>query len=114
MKLKFSLLLACASMAISTAVGCTDEPETPNRTPTGYPEGPKTMVDPAASAITRTLYENLFVLAERGTMFGRQIPTLYGLDNNQKWYAGERTDLSDTKYLTGSHPAVCALSTSLR
>ena len=107
MKLKFSLLLACASMAISTAVGCTDEPETPNRTPTGYPEGSKTMVDPAASAITRTLYENLFVLAERGTMFGRQIPTLYGLDNNQKWYAGERTDLSDTKYLTGSHPAVC-------
>lgn len=40
-------------------------------------------------------------------MFGLQIPTLYGLDNNQKWYAGERTDLSDTKYLTGSHPAVC-------
>ena len=47
MKLKVSLLLACASLAISTAVGCTDEPETPNRTPTGYPEGPKTMVDPA-------------------------------------------------------------------
>ena len=60
-----------------------------------------------ATAITRTLYENLFVLAERGTMFGHQIPTLYGLDNNRKWWAGDDTDLSDTKYLTGSHPAVC-------
>ena len=103
-KLLFS---ACACMAVVLGLGCSEVNGVPSRAPSGYPEGPKTMVDAGATAITRTLYENLFVLAERGTMFGHQIPTLYGLDNNRKWWAGDDTDLSDTKYLTGSHPAVC-------
>ena len=103
-KLLFS---ACACMAVVLGLGCSEVNGVPSRAPSGYPEGPKTMVDAGATAITRTLYENLFVLAERGTMFGQQIPTLYGLDNNRKWWAGDDTDLSDTKYLTGSHPAVC-------
>lgn len=103
-KLLFS---ACACMAVVLGLGCSEVNGVPSRAPSGYPEGPKTMVDAGTTAITRTLYENLFVLAERGTMFGHQIPTLYGLDNNRKWWAGDDTDLSDTKYLTGSHPAVC-------
>lgn len=107
MKRKFLFLVVSACMSGSMATGCTDENRVAGRTPAGYPEGPKTLVDSDASPLTRTLYDNLFVLAERGTMFGRQIPTLYGLDGNRKWYAGESTDLSDTKYLTGSHPAVC-------
>lgn len=106
MKRRIHLLLGLC-LALGFAAGCTDAIGVPGSGPKGYPEGPKTMADPDATASTRTLYENLFVLAERGTMFGRQIPTLYGLDNNRKWWAGERTDLSDTKYLTGSHPAVC-------
>ena len=101
------LFSACACMAVVLSLGCSEVNGVPSRAPSGYPEGPKTMVDAGATAITRTLYENLFVLAERGTMFGHQIPTLYGLDNNRKWWAGDDTDLSDTKYLTGSHPAVC-------
>lgn len=96
-----------ATMAAVLVSGCSEVNGVPSRAPSGYPDGPKTMVDAQATGITRTLYENLFVLAERGTMFGRQIPTLYGLDGNRKWWAGESTDLSDTKYLTGSHPAVC-------
>ena len=101
------LFSACACMAVVLSLGCSEVNGVPSRAPSGYPEGPKTMVDAGATAITRTLYENLFVLAERGTMFGHQIPTLYGLDNNRKWWAGDDTDLSDTKYLTGSHPAIC-------
>ena len=81
-KLLFS---ACACMAVVLGLGCSEVNGVPSRAPSGYPEGPKTMVDAGATAITRTLYENLFVLAERGTMFGQQIPTLYGLDNNRKW-----------------------------
>ena len=81
-KLLFS---ACACMAVVLGLGCSEVNGVPSRAPSGYPEGPKTMVDAGATAITRTLYENLFVLAERGTMFGHQIPTLYGLDNNRKW-----------------------------
>ena len=64
--------------------------------------------DAKATRETVNLYSNLFDLLDKGTMFGAQIPTLYGLDNNKKWYDTVGTgENSDTKYLTGSHPAVC-------
>jgi mannan endo-1,4-beta-mannosidase len=77
---------------------------------------PAELTDTQATAKTKALYENLFSITAKGTMFGRQIPTLYGLDviargNNPRWEAKSGdpsdTDNSDTKYLTGSHAAVC-------
>lgn len=67
-----------------------------------------TPIDANATRETVNLYSNLFDLLDKGTMFGAQIPTLYGLDNNKHWYAAYgQTDDSDTKFLTGSNPAVC-------
>lgn len=63
--------------------------------------------DPAATAKTKALYENLVALMDKGTMFGAQIPTEYGLDGGTKWFDDGSASHSDTKYITGSHPAVC-------
>ena len=66
------------------------------------------LIDDKATKETVALYENMFDLMSEGTMFGSQIPTLYGLDNKTKWYAqGADASNSDCKYLSGSHPAVC-------
>lgn len=66
------------------------------------------LIDPQATPMTKALHQNLWKIMEKGTMFGAQIPTMYGLDNNKKWYDTAGTgENSDTKYLTGSHPAVC-------
>ena len=66
------------------------------------------LIDQEATARTKNLYSNLWNLMEKGTMFGAQIPTMYGLDNNEKWFDldGSASN-SDTKFLVGSHPAVC-------
>lgn len=64
--------------------------------------------DADATPLTKNLYGNLWDLMEKGTMFGAQIPTMYGLDGNRKWYDTDGSaSNSDTKYLVGSHPAVC-------
>ena len=65
------------------------------------------LTDQNATAKTKALYENLIDLQEKGTMFGAQIPTEYGLDGGKKWFDDGTASNSDTKYLTGSHPAVC-------
>ena len=69
-KLLFS---ACACMAVVLGLGCSEVNGVPSRAPSGYPEGPKTMVDAGATAITRTLYENLFVLAAARSLLPRLI-----------------------------------------
>lgn len=63
--------------------------------------------DPLATAKTSALWENLIDLMDRGTMFGAQIPTEYGLSGGVKWFDDGSASKSDTKILTGSHPAVC-------
>lgn len=66
------------------------------------------LIDANATQLTKNLHQNIWNLMEKGTMFGAQIPTMYGLDNNAKWYDTDGSaSNSDTKYLTGSHPAVC-------
>ena len=51
--------------------------------------------------------DNLRQLRTKGTMFGAQIPTEYGLSGGAKWWDDGSISKSDTKVLTGSHPAVC-------
>ena len=53
------------------------------------------------------LLENLASLRSRGTMFGMQIPTEYGLYEGAKWWDDGSISRSDVKTLCGSHPAVC-------
>ena len=43
------------------------------------------ITDESATAKTKALYENLIDLMDKGTMFGAQIPTEYGLDGGKKW-----------------------------
>ena len=65
------------------------------------------ITDGDATAKTKALFENLIDLEEKGTMFGAQIPTEYGLDGGKKWFDDGSASNSDSKYLTGSYPAVC-------
>jgi mannan endo-1,4-beta-mannosidase len=68
---------------------------------------PPVLSDSQATTQTKALYQNLIQLMDKGTMFGAQIPTEYGLDGGVKWYDDGTASQSDTKFLTGSHPAVC-------
>ena len=54
-----------------------------------------------------SLLKNMGKLRSQGIMFGAQIPTEYGLSGGARWENFDGTDKSDTKVLTGSHPAVC-------
>ena len=67
------------------------------------------LIDEEATSLTVSLHGNMWKLLDRGTMFGAQIPTLYGLDGGKaKWYDTDgKAEHSDTKYLIGTHPAVC-------
>lgn len=65
------------------------------------------LTDVQATVKTRALWENLIDLMDKGTMFGAQIPTEYGLSGGVKWWDDGTASNSDTKILTGSHPAVC-------
>lgn len=58
------------------------------------------MVDSKATIETKQLYKNLFSVAEKGTMFGHQDATLYGI--GWKYVENE----SDVKKVTGDYPAV--------
>ncbi len=74
------------------------------------PLPPTTLCDTLATRQTRALYANLKNFYAAGkTLFGVQMPTLFGIDNWQYWGGRNNsdTDHSDTKYLAGSHPAVC-------
>ena len=65
------------------------------------------ITDPSATSKTVALYHNLYNIMDKGTLFGAQIPTEYGLDGGVKWYDDGSISSSDTKFITGSHPAVC-------
>lgn len=58
------------------------------------------IVDSKATTETKRLYENLFSVTDKGTMFGHQDATLYGIG----WKYTE--DESDVKKVTGDYPAV--------
>jgi len=103
--MKKTFVLFTALLFIS-CTGCADRHEGGAVKPV-EPSRERALTDAAATARTAALYRNLFAITERGTMFGRQIPTLYGLDNNRKWYDDGTEFNSDTKFITGSHPAVC-------
>lgn len=80
----------------------------PDKTSKNVPEPKRPVLsDQDATAKTKALHENLIALLDKGTMFGAQIPTEYGLDSGKKWYDDGSASNSDTKYLVGSHPAVC-------
>ena len=68
----------------------------------------KLLSDKNATEQTENLYANMMELVETGTMFGVQMPTTQGINFSSSWTAGANsTNRSDTKDLTGSHPAVC-------
>lgn len=74
------------------------------------PRGPRArpvLTDPFPTARTSALWENMVDLMDKGTMFGAQIPTEYGLSGGARWEDDGTISRSDTKELTGSHPAVC-------
>lgn len=74
------------------------------------PLPPTTLCDTLATRETRVLYAHLKDYYTSGkTLFGVQMPTLFGIDNWKYWGGRNNsdTDHSDTKYLAGSHPAVC-------
>lgn len=97
------VLLFIACMAMISCSGCSgNDPKQPEEK-----EERPILTDSKATNLAKALYSNMYGLMDKGTMFGAQIPTLYGLDNNKKWYADGAEYNSDTKYLTGSHPAVC-------
>ena len=62
--------------------------------------------DAGASLETRILYDRLYALQEKGTMFGAQMPTIHVISDGKPWYSSTDTDRSDTKDVAGSHPAV--------
>ena len=97
------------SLAVILAVGCVQCGKTAVAEPeaSGGPEDvvPPEPADPAAK--TKALHKALFALRAQGTMFGTQIPTEYGLSGGAKWWDDGSVSKSDTKILTGSHPAVC-------
>ena len=66
------------------------------------------LCDENATEETQNLYRNMKALVNSGTMFGAQMPTIHGINYTSSWTAGTyNTDKSDTKDLTGSHPALC-------
>ena len=66
-----------------------------------------TQSEQLARSKTEALLANLTALRAKGTMFGTQIPTEYGLSGGEKWWDDGSCSQSDVKILTGSHPAVC-------
>ena len=94
----FTLSLLAAFGLFSCACGGTGtetDPALPAETP------------PTSAQLKEALYHNMNVLRSKGTMFGAQIPTEYGLSGGTKWFDDGSISSSDTKILTGSHPAVC-------
>ena len=74
----------------------------------GDPGTTSPLSDKNATDKTKKLYTNLMTLAGTGTMFGAQMPTTHGINYTSSWTAETYdTNRSDTKDLTGSHPALC-------
>lgn len=61
------------------------------------------MVDPNATAETKALYANLWMIQQKGIMFGHHDYPSYGVG-----WSGDN-DRSDVKDITGDHPAVYSL-----
>lgn len=103
--MKYRFLLAALAASVLLTISCEEKPDYKQ------PLDELTLcdlIDPLATQATKNLHRNIWNLMEKGTMFGAQIPTMYGLDNNSKWYDTDGSaQNSDTKYLVGSHPAVC-------
>ena len=53
------------------------------------------------------LLDNMGELRSKGIMLGAQSPTSYGISEGARWADDGSISRSDTKELTGSHPAVC-------
>ena len=98
--------VSCAAVcALILALAACEKDNTKNRM---TPEAKRpVLTDPAPSTKTRALWENMIDLRDRGTMFGAQIPTEYGLSGGKRWEDDGSASNSDTKILTGSNPAVC-------
>ncbi len=107
-------ILFSVMTAFISCTACSEETTVTPREPQS--DRPRALIDPDATPQTAALYQNLFTITEKGTMFGAQIPTLYGLDEpyvketgstDDRWYDDGSVSHSDTKFITGSHPAVC-------
>lgn len=61
------------------------------------------LVDPQATAETKALYANLWLIQQKGVMFGHHDYPFYGIG-----WTGDN-DRSDVKDITGQHPAVFSL-----
>ncbi|MDR2146635.1 MAG: hypothetical protein LBE91_09285, partial [Tannerella sp.] len=73
------LYILATILALGGGTQCSDDSQTTiNKPPVEKP--PIALADGNATAKTKALYNNLFTITEKGTMFGQQIPTLYGLD----------------------------------
>lgn len=64
------------------------------------------MVDKNATKETKALYKNLWLLRDKGTMFGHHESLLYGRNWNNE------PGRSDVKEICGDYPAVCSLDFS--
>lgn len=72
------VLLFVACMAMISCSGCSgNEPEQPEEK-----EERPVLTDSQATSLAKALYSNMYDLMDKGTMFGAQIPTLYGLKSN--------------------------------
>ena len=64
---------------------------------------PLKLIDPLATKETKALFNNLYKLSEKHTLFGHQHATEYG----HGWF--DDADRSDVKSVVGSHPAVIGI-----
>ena len=110
------IILFMTMAAFMSCTSCSEDDSVKPREPQS--DRPRALIDAQATPATAALYQNLFNITEKGTMFGAQIPTLYGLDEpyveetgstNDRWFAKDSDTeyYSDTKFIAGSHPAVC-------
>jgi mannan endo-1,4-beta-mannosidase len=66
----------------------------------------RNLIDPLATKETKALFNNLYKLSEKHTLFGHQHATEYG-----HGWSGD-ADRSDVKSVVGSHPAVIGIDLS--
>jgi mannan endo-1,4-beta-mannosidase len=105
--LAITLIAALGLFSCSCGGTAPEGREAPNQTGdneeiVGDDEGTVAEIDLRAN-----LLKNLDALRASGVMFGAQIPTEYGLSGGARWEDFANTGKSDTKEITGSHPAVC-------
>ena len=98
-------LIAALGLFSCACGGTAPEVAAPAVPDEGTPTPPVPVV--TSARLRDNLYRNMDALRSSGTMFGAQIPTEYGLSGGEKWWDDGSVSTSDTKILTGSHPAVC-------